>query len=248
MKKIILAFLVFLPIIIMAQNEGVIQYEETVSLSIDLPEDMKEMAAHIPSSQKSKMNLTFNAETSIYEDDKGNETSQDVKMESEDGGMQIHMKFEMPETKVFTDLANGKIIQKQEFMGKKFLITSEIEKMKWKLTGESEEILGYTCMEAVFQDSTENLEAWFTSEIPVSSGPQSTTGLPGMVLKLLTNEGQTSIVATNIELKKVDAKSIKAPKKGKKVTRAEFEKIREEKLKEMQEEYGGKGNQVIIRQ
>jgi len=230
----------------MAQTEGVIQYEETISFDIDVPDDMKEMLASLPKSQKLKMILTFNGDATIYEDDKGNDTSQDIKMGSEDGGLEIHMKFEMPETKVFTDLASGKIIQKQDFMGKKFLITSDVEKTKWKLTGESEKILGYTCMKAVYQDSLENLEAWFTSEIPVSSGPQSVTGLPGMVLKLVTNEGKVSVLATSVELKPIDAKSIKAPKKGKKVTMEVFQKIQKEKLEEMKDEYGGGGNRVII--
>lgn len=45
------------------------------------------------------------------------------------------------------------------------------------------------------------------------------------------------IKATKIELKEVD--KIEKPDNGKKVTEEEFDKIVEEKMKEMEKEYGG---------
>ena len=247
MKKLIFLLLSILPVYLMAQTEGVIEYQETVAFEIDLPEDMKEFAAQLPSSQKVKMNLFFNEEASLYETSKNNEDPQDLQMGSEDGGMQIKMKFDRPENKVYTNIAKGKVTRKEEFMGKKFLINSKVEKTKWKLTAESEKILGYHCQKATFQDSVRTTEVWFTPEIPISAGPQGISGLPGMVLKVVIDDGQTVLEAINVDLKKLDKGAIKAPKKGKKVTQEEFEKIREEKMKEMEAEYGGGGNRVIIR-
>ena len=68
-----------------------------------------------------------------------------------------------------------------------------------------------------------------------------------MILKLDRNDGEIIIEAKNVELKKLDKKAIKAPKKGKKVTQEEFEKIRDEKIKEMEAEMGGGGNRIIIK-
>ena len=248
MKKLIAALLISLPFLIMAQTEGIIQYEETVSFQIDLPEGMEEFKSQIPSSQKNKMDLTFTEEVALYEPAKSNEAQQDVTMGSEESGMMIEMKFDTPENKTFTNIKEGTMIEKQEFMGKKFLIKGDVEKYKWKLTGEQETILDYVCQKATYQDSTRNLVAWFTPEIPVATGPGSISGLPGMVLKLDRNDGETVVIATSIELKKIDKKSVKAPKKGKKVTQEEFRKIQDEKMKEMKEEFGeGNGTRVIIR-
>lgn len=248
MKKLLFALLISLPSFIFAQTQGMIEYKETIAFEIDLPEEMKEMASQIPTSQSSNMVLAFNETSTLYEAAKTNETPQDLHMGSEDGGMQIKMKFEMPENKVYTDVSKGEVVQKQEFMGKKFLITGETKRYKWKPTGESEKILGYDCQKATYQvDSSQSYVAWFTPQIPVSAGPQGFSGLPGMILKLDRNDGEMVIEVTNVDLKELDKDAIKKPKKGKKVTREEFEKIQEEKMKEMEAEFGGGGNRIIIR-
>jgi GLPGLI family protein len=107
--------------------------------------------------------------------------------------------------------------------------------------------LDYVCQKATFQDSTRNLVAWFTPQIPVATGPGSISGLPGMILKLDRNDGERVVVATSVELKEIEKKTLKAPKKGKKVTQEEFQKIQDEKMKEMEEEFGGSGSRIIIR-
>ena len=247
MKKLIAALLISLPFMIMAQTQGVIQYEETISFQIDLPEGMEEFKSQIPNSQKNKMNLTFTEEVAWYEPAKSNEDPQDVTMGSEGGGMMIKMKFDMPENKTFTNISEGTMIEKQDFMGKKFLISGDVEKYKWKLTGEQEKVLDYVCQKATFQDSTRNLVAWFTPQIPVATGPGSISGLPGIILKLDRNDGERVVVATLVELKEIEKKTLKAPKKGKKVTQEEFQKIQDEKMKEMEEEFGGSGSRIIIR-
>ncbi len=247
MKKLIAALLISLPFMIMAQTQGVIQYEETISFQIDLPEGMEEFKSQIPNSQKNKMNLTFTEEVALYEPAKSNEDPQDVTMGSEGGGMMIKMKFDMPENKTFTNISEGTMIEKQDFMGKKFLISGDVEKYKWKLTGEQEKVLDYVCQKATFQDSTRNLVAWFTPQIPVATGPGSISGLPGIILKLDRNDGERVVVATLVELKEIEKKTLKAPKKGKKVTQEEFQKIQDEKMKEMEEEFGGSGSRIIIR-
>ena len=41
MKKLIIALMIFLPFLMTAQLEGIIQYEETIALNIELPEGME---------------------------------------------------------------------------------------------------------------------------------------------------------------------------------------------------------------
>lgn len=251
MKNLVVILLAFFPLFIVAQTEGIIQFKETVSLQIDLPEGMEEFAAQIPSSQSSNMTLIFNSKETLYESAKNNKETEDLNMGSKDSGMQIKMNFEKPDNKTFTNIENGVVIKKEDFMGKKFLIEGEVKKYKWKLTSEQDTILNHICTKATFQDSTNNYIAWFTPQIPIAAGPGSISGLPGMILKLNKNDGQILIEATSIELKKLDKDAIKIPKKGKKVTMEEYKEIQNEKIKELEKEFGGSGSgngtRIIIR-
>ncbi len=105
--------------------------------------------------------------------------------------------------------------------------------------------LGYECQKATSSSEEGETVAWFTPEIPVQHGPSSYNQLPGAILMLSTPEQKMEIMATEVILDESHQKEIKAPTKGKKVTNEEFEKIIEEKTKEMEEMYGGQG--IIIR-
>jgi hypothetical protein len=58
--------------------------------------------------------------------------------------------------------------------------------------------------------------------------------------------GDRTVVADKVELKAVDVKLIEKPSKGKTVTREEFNKIRDDKMKEMGAEPGGGGTMKVI--
>ena len=91
------------------------------------------------------------------------------------------------------------------------------------------------------------MSAWFTPEIPVSTGPSMYGGLPGLILEI--NDDRTTILCTKVILNPKEKIKIKVPKKGKVVTKSEFEQISEDKAKEMQEMYqggrGGRSTRVI---
>jgi len=81
--------------------------------------------------------------------------------------------------------------------------------------------------------------AWYTPQIPVNQGPGEYWGLPGLILEV--NAGRTTILCTKIEINPTDKVEIKAPSKGKEVTKTEYEAIVKEKTEEMREMYGGRG-------
>jgi GLPGLI family protein len=79
---------------------------------------------------------------------------------------------------------------------------------------------------------TVNVIAWYTTDVPVPAGPAYTGQLPGLILELDVNNGQS--ITRAIEFSpKVAANKIKEPKDGKKLTAAEFTKEREKLLEEM---------------
>lgn len=245
MKKIILFIVALLPLSVFAQEntEGRILYKETIQLKIELPKEHQHLASMLPGSQSSEMELLFNKETALYKSFEKDQEEDDDMM-AEEGNVRIKMVVSSDDSQVYRNLKSGDQIEKKDFMGKKFIITGTTEKLAWKLTGKQETILDHVCQQAVFQDSTHHIIAWFAPQIPVSIGPDVYGDLPGMILKIESGkDGERTIEATSIEWKKIDNDLIKKPKKGKAVTYEEYEKIVEAKTKEMESQ----GGNTVIR-
>ena len=77
--------------------------------------------------------------------------------------------------------------------------------------------------------------AWYTLDIPVQHGPAEHWGLPGLILEI--SEGDLSILCSKIVINPEKEIDIVAPKKGKKVTQAEYDKIQKKKSDEMMEQF-----------
>lgn len=77
--------------------------------------------------------------------------------------------------------------------------------------------------------------AWYTLDIPVSHGPGDYWGLPGLILEV--DSGETKILCTKITLYPKEKVELKEPSKGKEVSQKEYDKIVEEKRKEMRERF-----------
>jgi GLPGLI family protein len=82
--------------------------------------------------------------------------------------------------------------------------------------------------------------AWYTPQIPVSSGPETYFGLPGLILEI--NEGRTTMLCTEIVLNPLEIIEIKKPTKGKEVNREDYNKIVKEKTEEIREQFKSRGS------
>ena len=103
-----------------------------------------------------------------------------------------------------------------------------------------EELKKTNFMDMVEMPDTKPITAWYTPEIPVSQGPANYWGLPGLILEV--SDDQTVILCSKIVLNPKEKAEIKTPKKGEKVTQAEFQEIMAKKIQEMQEMYGAPGS------
>ncbi len=225
-------------------TSGTVVYEQIVQLDIHLEGESAQFAHRLPKERKSQKVLYFDTTHSLYENQPEEE---DQAMEMGSGGPTMMVRMVEPDNKVFTDLSANRQVEKREFMTREFLIETGINPSEWKLTGNQRIILGYPCQEAVKETKDGRTSAWFTPVIPVSAGPGSHAGLPGMVLAVELNGGKQSITALSVSFQPVPEKTFVKPDKGKKVTREEFDKIVEEKMKEMGGESGPGGNRVMIR-
>jgi GLPGLI family protein len=210
--------------------------------------------------------LTFDKNSSIYKEEK--------KL-SAPAGMPVNgMKFMVMESGGGSDVyykntKKNSFVNKTEIMGKRFLIKDKLPKYDWKLTSETKNIGIYTCYKATYTREIERTNmtvedgevkekkekvdvvttAWYTPTIPVSNGPGSYAGLPGLILEI--HEGKQTIICSEIVMNPTNKIKIEEPKKGKKVSQKQYEKIMAKKSKEMMDKFksrrNNKGNNVEIR-
>jgi GLPGLI family protein len=177
---------------------------------------------------------------------------------SNEGGVQIRAFGMGDDDIVWLHFAEGRKVEQKEFAAKKYLVTDTVRKLNWKLTGETKNILGYTCQQATTSQfskrkmismdngvmtkkevpDTSHIIVWFTPAIPVAAGPDYEGQLPGLILQVDIN-GNTTYKAIEVS-SKADVAAIKEPKKGKKVTVEEFNKERDKTMEEMQRNNGGR--------
>ena len=166
--------------------------------------------------------------------------------------------------KQFKNVKENKLVQSQEFYGKKFLVIDELEPLNWQLGKETKQIGKYTCFKAVASAPTKNLEwynfswselrnssteeegepeiemttieAWYTPQIPVSHGPAEYWGLPGLILEV--SYGNTVMLCSEIQLNPGDDIEIEAPEKGKQITKSKYKEVIVDKMTEMRDNRG----------
>lgn len=80
--------------------------------------------------------------------------------------------------------------------------------------------------------------AWYTPQIPVSTGPGEYHGLPGLILEVTA--GQTVMLCNKIIMNPQEKPEIDRPDKGEIVTRDEYNQIMKDKIEEMRDMYGGR--------
>lgn len=154
----------------------------------------------------------------------------------------------------------------EDIFGDEFVIKDSLPKIAWEITNETKIIGDYNCVKATYiepvskndleayeryQEKTKNgkpsffemkkpepqtITAWYTSEIPVSFGPNGVWGLPGLILQL-ENENYIYF-CTKVSLKNNEKVKIKIPNSGKVISKKEYEKYEKKMQKQMEDNDG----------
>ena len=163
--------------------------------------------------------------------------------------------------KQYKNVKSNTQLQEQEFYGKKFLVNDVLQPIEWKLESDSKKIGNYDCFKATASiptndltwysfswdklkdtnetenDSTQTkeikmtlVEAWYAPQIPVRHGPLEYWGLPGLILEVSADN--TTMLCSKLVLNPDEVIEIKAPSKGKEVTKLEYQAIINEKMVE----------------
>ena len=157
----------------------------------------------------------------------------------------------------YKNIKEAKIVQSQEFYGKRFLVKDQLYRIDWSIGTETKKIGQYTCYKAkafvpaeelswydfswgdlrpsAAKDAAEEkltvVEAWYTPQIPVNQGPAEYWGLPGLILEVSANN--TTLLCTEIVISKENEVPIEAPEKGKEITKKDYTLTVREKMVEM---------------
>lgn len=258
MKKWLLILAAALGFFAQAQTkEGKVVYQRTQQLNVrlnntGLPPEIQAQMAAMPKARTDQYELLFTANHSLYQflpnaadEGGGGQTFAG-------GGVVLQMRAVNANEVTYVDFAKASRTEQREIMEKSYVVTDTLEKLQWKLSEETKPILNFTARKATattvnqrpritmengqmkreMAADTAKVVAWYTTDVPVPAGPAYAGQLPGLILELDVNNGQT--VTRAIEFSpKVSAGKIKEPNDGKKLTAAEFAKERDKLLEEM---------------
>lgn len=127
---------------------------------------------------------------------------------------------------IFTNFDTQSSITQKAVYEEVYLVKDSVRKINWKITDETREIAGYECRRAnaIIMDSV-YVVAYYSNQIAVSGGPESFTGLPGMILGLALPHENISWFATKVTETSVPEKDLTPPTKGKPATNASLTAI-----------------------
>ena len=249
-------------------KEGTIVYERKINTHRNMPNE--QMRAMVPEFRISKHLLIFSDSISVYRMIPENEAPDPFAGGAgAGGGGGVRMSFTMGGSNdagdLYKNFTQSKSILSSELAGKSYLVVDSITQQPWKLTNETKQILGYTCLKATRKITVQaapmrmmvingpggntnrdtsrpqpreiELVSWYAQDIASPVGPENHGQLPGVILELDTDNGATVYKALEFK-KQVDQKQLKEPKKGKTVTAAEFSKMRMD-LMQQQIQNGG---------
>ncbi|SKB99446.1 GLPGLI family protein [Parapedobacter luteus] len=126
-----------------------------------------------PRFKTSSFILLFDAQTTLYSPKDSNEPVSTV--------LSQYSSYNI----VHTDFKDREVTSQKNVLGVEYILKNKIREIKWRLTGETREIAGFKCRRAngLLADSI-YVVAFYTDKIITKGGPESFTGLPGMILGL----------------------------------------------------------------
>jgi GLPGLI family protein len=230
-------------------KEGTVIYERRRNMHRTITDE--QMRAMVPEFSTSKHMLLFSDSISMYKVVPEDEAPDPFA--GGGGGARIIMRSPSDAGELYKNFSQAKSIQATEIGGKNYLIVDSIQQQPWKLSAETKTILGHLCHKATRKvnqpagqmrlmtfsggnqssdttmqrgPQTKEVEviAWYADDVIAPVGPENYGQLPGVILQLDVDNAATIYTATELN-GKVDQKNLKEPKKGKVVTRQEYQKL-----------------------
>jgi len=200
-------------------SHGRVEYERKVNLwaqiddnDWDNDEDWKTLMRKIyPQFKSTYFNLEFNGDRTLFQPGRENPANNGRFSYEEPGETNT----------VFNDLAKELTTSQKNVFEEKFLVQDSIRQIQWKITDETRNIAGFECRRAnaIIMDSI-YVVAFYTDAITTTGGPESFTGLPGMILGVALPHEHITWFATKVYTENISDANLIPPTKGKKVNNA----------------------------
>jgi GLPGLI family protein len=197
-------------------EKGKIEFERTTNVHKRLEDDMSEnnstfleaLKKQMPQHKTSYFNLYFNQDKTLYEPGREVEVAKKVP-EWMTGPADANI--------VYSDLSAKTFSSLKSVFENTYNIQDSLRKAEWKITTDTRTIAGFQCRKATttIMDSV-YVFAFYTDQIVTRGGPESFSGLPGMILGIAIPRMHTTWFATKLETSDPKMGIIAPPKKGKK--------------------------------
>lgn len=229
LKYILSTILLLVAFVIKAQNtrfvtQGTIEYEKRVNAYALIKEQIKiwgeddsfyaaafeNYQKNNPQFKTAKSKLLFSNETTAF-------LPEEDAIAPSNSWFSSLIQFQQANS-ILTNLKNGTSTTQKKVFDETYMVTDSTRKINWKITDEFRDIAGYNCRRAnaLVMDSI-YVVAFYSDEIAVSGGPESFSGLPGMILGLALPYEHVTWFATSVTDVPITADKLKIPSKGKPV-------------------------------
>jgi GLPGLI family protein len=124
---------------------------------------------------------------------------------------------------VYSRLDSMQSISQKKVFEQLFVVKDSIRPIRWKITDETRKIAGFDCRRAnaIIMDSI-YVVAFYTDAIITPGGPESFSGLPGMILGVALPHEHITWFATKVLVDDIKEDALKPPVKGKAVNNKEL--------------------------
>lgn len=206
-------------------HSGTIEFERKINIQRQVTNDaygwMKAMAEKLPQYQTTTFSLSFTDQHALYRPVPGPPVNP------------IHFLGPAKENQVYTDFAGGTTESRKSIYDQNFVVIDSLRKIEWVMSDELRTIAGLECRKAVGRicDSV-YVVAFYAEEIPVSGGPESFSGLPGMILGLAIPRLYTTWFATKVSMNSTAGELPKSGRRDEKVDRQKLENVLTSSLKD----------------
>ena len=214
---------------------GKIEFEKKVNMYAKLKNRVKDDNAFMqkiydeyrrtqPQFNTSKSTLSFSKDRSVY---------QFLEEDKAASGFFGSDPWLMVKNEVHHNFSTDSVTSIKKVYEENYVVKDKNQDILWKITNEMREIAGYQCRRAngLIRDSI-YVVAFFSELILPSAGPESFSGLPGMILGVALPHENVTWFATKVEItNQLPANTIKLPRKAKQVSLKEYEEDLQKSMK-----------------
>ncbi|MDR1171485.1 MAG: GLPGLI family protein [Bacteroidales bacterium] len=188
------------------------------------PEQRMSIMQALENDAKMEMELRFNNEAALY----AAPDRIDLNTSQENTGINVVVSVEGTMAH-YCNVKTGKVVTQEVLANREFLVEDKIKTCEWQLHPETKTIGRFQANKATTAKDSAVITAWYTTDIPVNTGPRGFNGLPGLILEV--SAGDSQILFQDVVLNNSYA-TISPPRQGKKMSREKFEKMAEKHKRE----------------